>query len=77
MSHSVKKLDYLCNCKSEISNVCNGVECHRLPVMEIVHHHANNCFDWLISGHQSVTPSREVISILSGKYKDLCSSILC
>ena len=37
--------------------------------MKIVHHHANGHFDWLISGHQSVNPSREVISILSGKYK--------
>ena len=26
-------------------------------------------FDWLISGQQSVNPSREAISILSGKYK--------
>ena len=32
-------------------------------------HHANGRFDWLISGHQSVNPSREAISILSGKYK--------
>ena len=32
-------------------------------------HHANGRFDWLISGHQSVNPSREVVSILSGKYK--------
>ena len=30
---------------------------------------ANGRFDWLISGHQSVNPSREVISILSDKYK--------
>ena len=37
--------------------------------MKIVHHHANGRFDWLISGHQSVNSSREVISILSGKYK--------
>ena len=32
-------------------------------------HHTNGRFDWLISGHQSVNPSREAISILSGKYK--------
>ena len=32
-------------------------------------HHANGRFDWLISGHQSVNPSREAISIVSGKYK--------
>ena len=36
----------------------------------MVHHHADGCFDWLISGHQSVNPSREVIT------KDLCLSIL-
>ena len=63
-------MDYLCNCKSEIGNVCNPVEGHCLGAMKIVHHHANGCFDWLISGHQSINPSREVISILSsGKYK--------
>ena len=54
--HCVKKLDYLCNCKSEISNVCNEVEGHCLQAMKIVHHYANSCFDWLISGHQSVNP---------------------
>ena len=37
--------------------------------MKIVHHHANGRFDWLISEHQSVNPSREAISILSGKYE--------
>ena len=42
---------------------------HCLRAMKIVHHHANGRFDWLISGHQSVNPSREVISILPGKYK--------
>ena len=26
-------------------------------------------FDWLISGHQSINPSREAIFILSGKFK--------
>ena len=36
--------------------------------MEIVHHYVNRCFDWLISGQQSVNPWREAISILSGKY---------
>ena len=69
--HSVKKLDYLCNCRSEISNVCNAMEDHCLQAMKIVHHYANGCFDWLISGHQSVNPSREAISILSGKYKSI------
>ena len=62
-------MDYLCNCKSEISNVCNTLEGHCLEAMKIVHHHANGRFDWLISEHQSVNPSREAVSILSGKYK--------
>ena len=65
----LNKLDYLCNCKSEISNVCNAVESHCLQAMKIMHHHANGRFDWLISEHQSVDPSREAIFILSGKYK--------
>ena len=67
--HCIKKLDYLCNCRSEIRNACNAVEGHCLLAMKIVHHHANNCFDWLISGRQSVNPSSEAISILSDKYK--------
>ena len=37
--------------------------------MKIVHHYVNSCFDWLISGHQSVNPSREAISVLSGKHR--------
>ena len=69
MLHCVKKLDYLFNCKSDISNVCSAMEGHCLQAMKIMHHHANDCFDWLISGHQNVNPSREAISILSGKYK--------
>ena len=56
-------MDYLCNCKSEIGNVCNPVKDHCLGAMKIVHHHANSRFDWLISGHQSINPLREVISI--------------
>ena len=69
MLHSMKKLDYLCNCKSEISHVCNALEGHCLEAMKVVHHHANGCFDWLMSEHQSVNPSREATSVLSGKYK--------
>ena len=64
-----KKLDYLGNCKSDTSNVCNVVEGHYLQAMNIVHHYANGCFDWLISGQQSINLWREAISILSGKYK--------
>ena len=62
-------MDYLCNCKSEISNVCKALESHCLEAKKILHHHANGRFDWLTSEHQSVNPSREAISILSGKYK--------
>ena len=70
MLHYVKnKMDYLCDCLSEISNVCNVVEGHCLQAMKIVHHHANGRFDWLISGQQNVNPLREAISILSSKYK--------
>ena len=70
-----KKLDYLFNCKSEISNVCRAVDGQCLQDMKILHHYASGCFDWLISGHQSVNPSREAISILSGNTKDLDVSI--
>ena len=70
-------MDYLYNCKSEISNVCNTVEGHCFQAMKIVYHHANGRFDWLISGQQSVNPSKEAISVLSGKYKRLSLSILC
>ena len=68
-SHCMKKSDYLYNHKSEISNVCNEVEGHCLQAMKIVHRHNNGSLDWLISEYQSVNPSREAISILSGKYK--------
>ena len=44
--------------------------------MKIVHHHANGRFDWLISEHQSVNPSREGIAILFRKYKGFTLSIL-
>ena len=50
-------------------NFCNVVEGHCLQAMKIVRHHANGRFDWLISGQQSVNPSREVISMPSDKYK--------
>ena len=49
--------------------VCNAVKGHFLQAMKIVHHNANGRFDWLRFGHQSVTPSREVIFIMSGNYK--------
>ena len=38
-------------------------------LMKIVHQHANGSFDWLIFEHRSVNPSKEAVSILSGKYK--------
>ena len=53
----------------KVPNVCNAVEGHCLQVMNIVCRYANGCFDWLIYGQQSVDPSRETISILSGKCK--------
>ena len=65
----MKKLEYLCNSESEISNVCNAVEGHCFQAMKIVRHHANGRFDCLRSGQQSVNPSREAISILPGKCK--------
>ena len=49
-----KKLNYYCNCKSEISNVCNALEGHCLERMTIVHHHTSGRFDLLISEYQSV-----------------------
>ena len=69
MLHCVKKMDCLSNCKSEISNVCNAVEGHRLQAMKIVHHHANDHQILVGQFHQSVNSSRKAISILSGKYK--------
>ena len=45
------------------------VEVHCLQVLKIVRHYANSCFDWLISGQQSVNPLTKAISILPGKYK--------
>ena len=65
----MKNIGFPCNGKSEISNVCNAVEDLCLQAIKIVHHHANGRFDWLTSEQQSVNPSREAISILSGKYK--------
>ena len=64
MSHLAKKFFF--DSKSEISNVCNVVEGHCPQAMKIVHRHAIEWrFDWLISEHQSVNPSREAISLLS------------
>ena len=69
MLHCVKKVGYLCNCKSEISNVCNTVVDLCLQAMKIVHHHTNSHLYWLMFGRQRVNPSREAIAILSGKCK--------
>ena len=68
MSH-LEKMDYLCNCKSEIRAICNAVENHRLQAMKVVPRHASGHFDWLIHGCQGVNPSREAISVLPRKYK--------
>ena len=67
MLHTERKIGL-----SEINIVCNTVEGHCVQALKFVHHHANGCFDWLISGHQSVNPSKEAISILSGKYIIVC-----
>ena len=68
MLHRMKRMDYLCNHNSDIGNVCNVIKGHCIQAMKIVHHHANGRFDWSISGHQSINPSRKVF-ILSEKYK--------
>ena len=39
MLHLAKKMDFLCNSKSEISNVCNVVGGHCPQAMKIVHRH--------------------------------------
>ena len=72
----MKKLDYLCNHKSEIRNVCNEVEGHCLQAIKMVHHHATGRFDWLIAEHQRVNPPREAIFYRLGDTKDLLLSIL-
>ena len=48
-------MGYLSNCKSETSSVCNVVEDYRLQAMKLVHHYANGCFGWLISGSRALT----------------------
>ena len=53
----------------KVPNACNVVDGHCLQVMKIVHHYTNGCFDWLISEQRRVNPSREAISVLSGKHK--------
>ena len=58
MSNIERKMNCVCNSESQISNVCNTVEGHCLQAMTIVYHHANGHFDWLISEHRSVIPSR-------------------
>ena len=62
--------------KSGIGNVCSAMEGRCCQGIKIVHHHANTRVDWLISQYQSVKSSREAISILSGKYKNLPLSTL-
>ena len=45
------------------------MEGHCLQAMKTGHRHANGCFSWLISEHDSVSPPRIAIPILSWKYK--------
>ena len=40
-------------------------------LFELVKYIMNELVDWLISEHESVNPSKEAISVLSGKYKKL------
>ena len=63
---------------SEISNICNTVEGHCLQAMGVMHHHAIERFDWLISGQENVNLTREAISIfcMGNTIKDLRLSIL-
>ena len=65
----IEKMDYVCNCKSEISNACNAVEGNCLQGMKIVHHYGSGYFDKLISWQLSVNPSKEEISTVLAKYK--------
>ena len=51
-----------------LTKIYNGTYWPLLAV-KIVYHHANDRFDWLIFGDQSVNPSRKAISMMSGKYK--------
>ena len=64
-------LHYLGNCKSEISIVCRAVAGHCLQAIKIVHHHADGCYDWLLSGHQNVNLLREAISITVWKIQKI------
>ena len=61
-------LDYLRNCMLETSNFCKAVEDNCLQDLKTMHHHANDHFDWLISGHQNVDGWREATFVLSEKY---------
>ena len=49
-----EKLDYLCDSKPEISNICQAVKSQCLQAMKTVHHHANGNFDWLVSEHEDL-----------------------
>ena len=49
-------MDYLCNCRSEMSNVCNTVEVHCRQAMKIGYHYANDRFDLIISRLEFVNP---------------------
>ena len=62
-------MDYLCNCKSGISDVYSAVEGYCLQAIKFVDHYANGCLYWLILGHQSINPSREAILVLLGQCK--------
>ena len=49
--------------------ICNALEGHCPQAMKIGHSHVNDRLDYLISGHRSLNPSKEAISLFSRKYK--------
>ena len=55
--------------KQGMTEFCNAVEGYCLWTIKTMHRHANGSFDPLLSGHQSVNPSRDAIAILSKLYK--------
>ena len=63
-------MDYLCNWKSEKRNVCKVAEGHCLQHMIIMHHYANGCFDWLISGQHQILQEKQFLFCL-GNTKNL------
>ena len=51
--HRIRKSDCVNQPKLQVRNkqYLHALEFHCFPAMKIVRHHANACFDWLISEH--------------------------